>query len=175
MQVFLEPAAWLVALGIFALRVTDMSLDTVRVLFVLRGKKKLAWILGFCQSVVYVVAISSVLTHLGNPLNIIGYGMGFATGNVVGMYIEERLAIGHTQVSIVSSRLAAAVVEKLRAAGYAVTEIPARGKDGTVGLLYVSILRRDIDRVEKLVCGADPDAFITIEDVRPLRHGYWRA
>ncbi len=175
MEFFLEPAAWLGALGIFACRVTDMSMDTVRMLFVMRGRKRLAWILGFCQSIIYVVAISSVLTHLGNPLLVVGYAMGFATGNVFGMLIEERLAIGHTQVSIVSSRLSSAVVDRLRAAGYAVTEIPARGKDGTVGLLNVSILRRDIDKVEKLVCETDPEAFITIEDVRPLRHGYWHA
>lgn len=175
MQIFLDPAAWLGALGIFALRVSDMSMDTVRVLFVMRGRKPLAWVLGFCQSIIYIAAISSVLTHLGNPLNIIGYGMGFATGNVVGMFIEERLALGHTRLSIVSSSRWSAVAAKLREAGFAVTEIPARGKDGTVGLLNVSIFRKDIDRVEKLVCGVDGEAFITIEDVRPLRHGYWRA
>lgn len=101
--------------------------------------------------------------------------MGFATGNVVGMLIEGRLAIGHTQVSIVSSRLSASVVNRLRKEGFAVTEIPARGKDGTVGLLSVSILRRDIDKVETIVLEADPEAFITTEDVRPLRHGYWHA
>jgi uncharacterized protein YebE (UPF0316 family) len=175
MQVFLDPAAWLGALGIFGLRVSDMSMDTIRMLFVLRGRKSLAWLLGFFQSVIYVVAISSVLTHLGNPLNIIGYAMGFATGNVVGMLIEGRLAIGHTQVSIVSSRRSASVVDRLRKDGFAVTEIPARGKDGTVGLLSVSILRRDIDKVETIVLEADPEAFITTEDVRPLRHGYWHA
>jgi uncharacterized protein YebE (UPF0316 family) len=175
MSAFLDPVAWLGALGIFALRVSDMSMDTVRMLFVMRGKKKFAWFLGFFQSVIYVVAISSVLAHLGNPLNVIGYGMGFATGNVVGMFIEERLAIGHTQVSIISSRLASAVVDRLRKEGFAVTEIPARGKDGTVGLLNVSILRRDIDKVETIVLETDPEAFVTIEDVRPLRHGYWHA
>lgn len=175
MDVFLDPNAWLGALAIFGLRVADMSLDTVRVLFVMRGRKLLAWFLGFFQSAIFVVAISSVLTHLGNPLNVIGYAMGFATGNVVGMLIEERLAIGHIKMNIVSSRLGSAVVELLRTAGYAVTEIPARGKDGTVGLMNVSVLRRDVDRVEKLTLQADPEAFITIEDVRPLRRGYWRA
>ncbi|MDD5369513.1 MAG: DUF5698 domain-containing protein [Anaerolineaceae bacterium] len=175
MSAFLEPAAWLGALAIFALRVSDMSLDTIRVLFVMRGRKLLAWVLGFFQSIIFVVAISSVLTHLGNPLNVIGYAAGFATGNVVGMIIEEKLAIGHVKINIVSSRRVHAVMEALRAGGFAVTEIPARGKDGSVGLLNVSVLRRDIDRVEMIVRGADTDAFITTEDVRPLRRGFWRA
>lgn len=163
------------ALLIFFLRVGDMSLDTVRVLFVVRGRKKLAWVLGFFQALIFVIAISSVLSHLDNPLNVIGYAGGFATGNVVGMLIEERLAIGHLQVSIVSSMRGAAVASALRDNGFAVTEIPARGKNGMVTMLSSSVLRKDLDQIETVVLEADPDAFITVEDVRPLRHGYWRA
>lgn len=172
---FLSPEAWLGALGIFALRVTDMTFDTLRMLFVMRGRKSIAWGLGFFQSAVYVVAISSVLGHLDNPLNIIGYAAGFATGNVVGMLIEERLAVGHTQLQIVSSRRGALLASALREAGFGVTEIPARGKDGMVSMLSVSILRKDIGKIEQLVHETDPEAFMTSEDVRPMRHGFWRA
>jgi len=175
LDILLSPQAWLVALGIFALRVADMSLDTIRVLFVMRGRKSLAWVLGFFQSAIFVLAITSVLANLDNPLNIIGYAAGFATGNVVGMLIEERLAIGHTQVSIISSRRGSAIAEQLRLSGYAVTEIPARGKDGTVAVIHCSVLRKDVDRVETIVLESDPDAFVTAEEVRPVRHGFWRA
>ena len=160
---------------IFCLRVGDMSLDTLRMLFVMRGRKKLAWMLGFTQSIIYVVAISSVLTHLENAWTVVGYAAGFATGNVVGMAIEERLALGHTKVSIYSSRLGSKISELLRDAGFAVTEIPARGKDGMVSLLNLSVSRKDFDRVDTIVLEADPDAFITAEDVRPIRRGFWRA
>jgi uncharacterized protein YebE (UPF0316 family) len=166
---------WLGAGMIFMLRVADMSLDTLRVLVVMRGRKGYAWVLGFFQASIFVLAISSVLQNLDNLLNLVGYAGGFATGNVVGMLIEERLAIGHTQLSIVSPRLGNAVAEKLRNEGYAVTEIPARGKDGTVNLLQCNVLRKNADRVRKLVNEIDPDAFITAEDVRPVRRGFWRA
>ena len=175
MEIFLSPEAWLGAALIFGLRVADMTLDTLRVLVVMRGKKGIAWVLGFFQALIFVVAISSVLKNLDNPLNILGYAAGFATGNVVGMWIEERLAIGHTQLSIVSSRLGTAIAERMRTAGYAVTEIPARGKDGMVSLLNCSVLRRNVDQVHKLVHQVDPAAFITAEDVRPVRRGFWRA
>jgi uncharacterized protein YebE (UPF0316 family) len=167
--------AWLGAVLIFLLRVSDMTLDTLRVLVVMRGKKGIAWILGFCQASIFVLAISSVLSHLDNPLNIVGYAAGFATGNVVGMLIEERLAIGHTLVNIVSSFRGSAIAEHLRKEGYAVTEVPARGKDGAVSLLNVSVLRKNVDRVRKIVNEVDPDAFITAEDLRPIRRGFWRA
>jgi len=175
LQFFVSPAAWLGALTIFALRVSDMSMDTLRVLFVMRGRKGVAWVLGFFQSAIYVLAISSVLSHLDNPLNVIGYAAGFATGNVVGMLIEERLAVGHLHLQIVSSSRGAALSQILREAGYGVTEIPARGKNGVVSMLSTSVLRKDLDKVETLVHTHDPEAFMTSEDVRPLRRGFWRA
>jgi uncharacterized protein YebE (UPF0316 family) len=160
---------------IFALRVLDMSLDTLRVLVVMRGRKAIAWVLGFFQSAIFVVAITSVLSNLDNPLNVLGYAAGFATGNVIGMLIEEKLAIGHVQLSIVSPGRGAAVAERLRAEGYAITEIPARGKDGMVTLLNASVLRKNVDKVHALVNQVDEMAFITSEDVRPVRRGFWRA
>ncbi len=172
---FLSPAAWLAALGIFALRVSDMTLDTLRLLFVVRGKKGISWVLGFFQSAIFVIAITTVLSNLDNPLNIIGYAAGFATGNVFGMWIEERLAVGHIKMSIVSSARGAILSETLREAGFAVTEIPARGKDGMVSMLSVSLRRRDVSRVQELVRQNDAEAFVIAEDVRPLRRGFWRA
>ncbi len=175
MTILLSPAAWLGALAIFAMRVTDMSMDTLRVLFVMRGKKNIAWILGFFQSGIYILAITTVLSQLNNPLNIIGYAAGFATGNVIGMLIEERLAIGHIHLWIISPRLGAAMAQTLRDEGYGVTEISARGKDGMVSVLSVSVLRKDVPHVESLVHEKDPEAFMTSEDVRPVRRGFWRA
>ncbi len=121
------------------------------------------------------MAISSVLSHLDNPLNILGYAAGFATGNVVGMWIEGRLAVGHVQLSIVSSSLGSAIADRMRSEGFAITEIPARGKDGMVTLLSCSVLRKKVPLVHKIVNEVDESAFITAEDVRPVRHGFWRA
>ncbi len=166
---------YLLTLVIFGLRVFDMSLDTLRVLFVLRGRRPLAWILGFFQSAIWVVAITSVISNLENWWNIIGYAAGFATGNVVGMIIDERLAVGHAHLRIISSRRGAAVAQAIRNAGYAATEISGQGKDGTVAMINSSIRRRDITRVRREVFKIDPAAFITVGEVRPLHRGFWRA
>ncbi len=174
-EFLLSPSAWLGALMIFGLRITDMSLDTLRVLFVVRGRKQIAWVLGFCQSAVYVIAIAKVLSNLGNPLPVLGYAAGFATGNVLGMYVEERLAIGHIQLQIVTKKRGAALAKALREGGYGVTEISARGKDGSVRLLTASVLRKDLAHAQAIVHETDQDAFVTSEDVRPVRRGFWRA
>ena len=175
MEIFLSPEAWLGAGLIFLLRVGDMGLDTLRVLFVMRGKKALVWVLGFFQATIFILAIGIVLAGVDNPLNIVAFAAGFATGNVVGMLIEERLAIGFIQMRIISPRLGSAIAEMLRGEGYAVTEVAARGKDGMVSLLSCSVQRKDVGHVRALVNQVDEMAFITAEDVRPVRRGFFRA
>ena len=175
MEALFTSQAWLSAGLIFALRVCDMSLDTLRVLFVMRGRKGIAWVLGFCQSAIFVIAITSVLSNLGNPLTVISYAAGFATGNVLGIWLEDRLAIGYTEMRIISSRRGTAIADRLRLEGYAVTEVSARGRDGMVSLLNCSVRRKNIGQVREMVNEVDTEAFITAEDIRPLRRGFWRS
>lgn len=165
----------LLPLVIFFLRVMDMSLDTLRVLFVIRGHRPFAWMVGFFQSMIWVIAVTSVLSNLDNLWNLFGYAGGFATGNVVGMAIEERLALGYSNIRIISSRRGSAVAEAIRDSGYAATEIAGRGKDGTVAVITSSIRRRDIDALRRQVLQIDQDAFLTVEEVQPLHRGFWRA
>lgn len=172
---WLTGAEMLGAFLIFGLRVGDMTLDTLRTLFVFRGQRAMAWILGLFQSLIFVLAISSVLSGMDSPLRLLGYAAGFATGNVLGMVIEERLALGHTHMRIISSRRGSAIADRLREEGYAVTEVPGRGKDGMVTVLNVSVLRKNVRRVGEMIRGVDSEAFITAEDVRPLQRGFWRA
>ncbi|MCH7479770.1 MAG: hypothetical protein IIC79_00095 [Chloroflexi bacterium] len=175
MEFVFSSQAWLWAGLIFVLRVANMSLDTVRVMMVMRGRRLAAWILGFIQTVIYVGVLTTVIQDLTNVLNLVAYAGGFATGNVVGMWVEERLAIGHINLRIISPKLGNAIVRRLREKGYAVTEIPARGKDGAVTLLNASIYRRHVGEVMAIVQTVDAEAFMTTEDVRPVRRGFWRA
>jgi uncharacterized protein YebE (UPF0316 family) len=165
----------LVILIIFLLRVSDMSLDTIRVLFVFRGKKSLAWVLGFFQSLLFVIAITTVLANLDNLFNIVAYAAGFATGNVVGMLIENRLAVGHIHMTVFSPFSGPRIVDALRKSGYGVTEVSGRGRNGMVSVLHIAVLRKNVMDVETIVLEMDKDAFITAEDVRPIRRGFWRA
>ena len=175
MEFVFSSQVWLWAGVIFVLRVANMSLDTIRVMMVMRGRKLAAWILGFIQTVIYVGVLTTVIRDITNVLNLVAYAGGFATGNVVGMWVEERLAIGHINLRIISPKLGTAIVQRLREKGYAVTEIPARGKDGAVTLLNASIYRRHVGEVMAIVQEVDADAFMTAEDMRPVRRGFWRA
>jgi uncharacterized protein YebE (UPF0316 family) len=167
------PAALVPGL-IFALRTADLTLATLRTLTVIRGHRATAWFLGFGQALLFVTAVAGVLRNLHNPWNIVAYAVGFATGNVLGITIEAKLAPGHSLLRIVSARRGAAIAEALRRKGRGATEVPAHGKLGTVSVIFCYVPRRDVERVRRQIVSADPDAFLTVEHVRQLRGG-WRA
>jgi uncharacterized protein YebE (UPF0316 family) len=165
--------AVLSGLLIFALRIVDISFYTLRILMVVRGRKGLAWLFALCQSFTFVYALRSVLSEMNNLYNIIGYAAGFATGLVVGMTIEGKLAIGYTHLRIISPGKGAAICEKLREHGFAVTEIAARGRDGAVAMLSCNVLRKQASRAIALIAAVDGEAFITAENVRSMQKGFW--
>jgi uncharacterized protein YebE (UPF0316 family) len=165
------PAA--VALAIFSLRATDLTLSTLRMLAVVRGRRRSAWILGFIEAALFVTAFSGLLSSLASGLNLLAFAAGFATGNVLGMGIEARIAPGHSLLRITSPGRAPAIADALRQAGLGATEIPARGHAGTVGVVVCFAPRRGVGAARRRVLAVDPDAFLTEQNVLQLRGG-WR-
>ena len=161
------------ALLIFSLRIIDVSLYTMRIMMVMRGRKALAWVFAICQSMVFVTAITSVISDIGNWTKVVGYAAGFATGNVVGMLIEQRLAIGFSHLRIVSSGYGIEIAETLREAGFGVTEISGQGKDGMVEMISCSVQRRKTNQALAIVDRIDQDAYVTVENIRSFSKGYW--
>ena len=174
-ELLLTFPAWAFALTIFVLRVIDMALGTLRFLVSMRGKRMTGWLLGFFQSIIFVLAITSVLSSLDNILNIISYAAGYATGGVLGVWIEGKMAIGYVRVEVISSLRGAELAERLRAEGFAVTEVSARGKDGMVSLLNVAVLRKRVSLAADIIREVDEEAFVTTEEMRAVRRGFWRA
>jgi uncharacterized protein YebE (UPF0316 family) len=155
-----NPEIWLMALAIFALRVVNIAMDTIRMLTVMRGMKLVSYVLGILVSLSYILALGPVLS-------------GFATGGLAGMVIEERLALGFVHFTVVSSKHGEKIAKSLRRHGHAVTEIQAQGKDGAVTLLETSVQRKYIKVVREIICKSDNKAFITTRDIQPLHRGFW--
>lgn len=161
-----------IAVLIFVLRVFEMSLETLRALFTMRGKKLYVWLIGVVRSAIFVTTIAFVLGNVENLFNVFAYAAGFATGNILGMWLEERLALGFVELRIVSPRRGQAILESLRDEGYAVTELLARGKDGMVSMLSCTVQRKAAPEVERVIHRIDDNAFITAEEVRSVRRGF---
>jgi uncharacterized protein YebE (UPF0316 family) len=164
----------LAGLLVFILRVSDMSLDTLRLLFVMRGRKLLASAIGATQAAVFIIAVAGVLTRPLNVFTIAGYALGFGTGVFLGMTVEERLAIGYMMFRVYSPAHGHAIADALRAAGHASTEFFARGREGQITVVNCAVQRKEVDDVRAIILRVDPNAFITLDEVRPLQRGHFR-
>lgn len=151
------------ALLIFSLRIVDVSLGTLRIGFLVRGQRRLAGLFGFFESLVWLIAAAQVLANLDDPLKFIAYAGGYATGTMLGVSIERWIALGDTLMRVVTPVGGAPLEEELRAAGFYVTVLNARGRDGDVSVLFSVIPRRKIPAALKLLKDASPNAFVTFE------------
>jgi uncharacterized protein YebE (UPF0316 family) len=159
------------ALVIFCLRIVDVSCDTMRVIFAIRGKRLIAAALGFVQALVWIFAVSAAVKHLDSVLHVIGYAGGYATGTYVGISLEQAIAFGVATVRIVSKGAGVEIAEALRGLGHGVTEFPGFGRDGSVEILNSVVQRRDINSVVQVAIAKDPNAFVTVEEPKVLRGG----
>ncbi|HSJ07566.1 MAG TPA: DUF2179 domain-containing protein [Longimicrobiales bacterium] len=159
-------------LVIFSMRIVDVSLSTVRILLAVRGYKAIVPVIGFFEVLIWVFAVGNAIRFLDSGWHLLGYAAGFSTGTVVGMLIEERLAIGYATIRIVSRYVGVELADALRDLGFGVTEFAGQGRDGPVEIVYTVCLRRDIPRVTGEVQRWDPQAFVTVEEPRDIRWGW---
>jgi len=156
---------------IFLARVCDVSLGTIRIMFVSRGNKLAAPILGFFEVIIWLVAIGQIMQNLSNPFCYLAYGFGFAFGNFIGINIEEKMALGKYIIRIITKKDASDLISAMRRKGFGVTDIPAEGARGPVQVIYTIIKRADLDRVTAIIERKNPKAFYTIEDIRAVKEG----
>lgn len=165
--------AWYIPLLIFTARVCDVSLGTMRTLLLMSGNRWLTPILGFCEVTIWVLAVSGVLTHLTNISAIAAYGAGFATGIVVGQFIEDRIAIGYRILRVINTDRRLNLSTLLRERGYRVTKVDGHGRDGPVEMAFLVVPRRKVREVQGTLRKSAPDAFVTVERVDRPSGGAW--
>ncbi len=166
-----ETLVYLLPILIFLSRIFDVTLGTLRIIFVNRGMRHLAPLIGFFEVLIWLIVISQIMQNLNSPINYIAYAAGFATGNYVGILIEQKLAMGITLIRIITSRKATELLKDFRSKGYSVTNVPAVANSGKVEIIFLPVRRRDIDNIVDTVKIYNPNAFYTIEDVRHLSYG----
>ena len=161
------------ALLIFGLRVLGIAISTLSTLMTVQGRRGYAVVAGFFSSLVYVIAIGKVVTNLNNVWNILAYAGGFAGGTLVGMMLEQRLALGYAEVRFISTDDGHDLAGALREAGFGVTELEGRGRERMVGVVSVLIPRKEVKSVLGIGRQVDEDAIVTVTDSRSIQRGYW--
>jgi uncharacterized protein YebE (UPF0316 family) len=156
---------------IFCARICDVSLGTIRVIFISKGIKYLAPLIGFFEVIIWLLAIGQVMNNLTNVASYIAYGGGFAMGTWIGMLIEEKISLGLTSVRIITKEDPSRLVDYLRSQNYGVTTVDGQGATGQVKMVFSIIRRQDLFSVVEVIKKFNPAAFYSIEDIRSVSEG----
>lgn len=151
---------------IFLARIGDVSINTLRIVFVMSGKKFIAPLMGFFEALIWLLAIGQIFQNIDNPLSYIAYSGGFAMGIWVGMTIEEKLALGRVLVRIITPEPLPQLVEYMKEKGYRFTIVGAEGRYGRVQLLFTVLKRDNLKDFVAKVKEVNEKAFYTIESVK---------
>jgi uncharacterized protein YebE (UPF0316 family) len=156
---------------IFFARITDVTFGTFRIVMISKGNKYMAPILGFFEVLIWVIVIGKVMQNLDHWVNIIAYAAGYATGNLVGLLIEDKVAIGIVRIQIITARPATDLINNLVESGYGITHHEANGANGKVSIIYSIINRKQIPIFVDMIGKHNPNAFYSIEDVKFVNKG----
>lgn len=168
----MTPELLLGAAVLFALRIANNAISTVRLIMLARQRRTLTFVLSFFETVIFAITIGSVVTDLTNWLNILSYSLGFSVGGYVGMWIEARLITSYLIVNIFTPHKGHEIAVALREQGFGVTETVGEGRDGRVTMLRSVVQKRDMERMLGVVRGLHEDAFIAVEEARAIERGW---
>jgi uncharacterized protein YebE (UPF0316 family) len=162
---------WLLPLFIFVARTVDVSLGTLRVIFISRGHQWLGPLTGFFEILVWLLAVSQIMSNLDRWICFLAYPTGYAAGAYLGMFIERRLALGYVVVRIIPNEAPLQLAQLLRAEGFGLTAVNAEGANGRVAVLFTVIRRKRLTNVLRVIRNYHHKLFYTIEDVRQTSEG----
>lgn len=150
---------------IFLARIMDVSINTIRIIYVLGGRKLIATLLGFFESFIWLMAIRQIFEHMDNWICYVAYPAGFATGILVGMLIEEEIAYGKVIVRIITRKDVATLADYLKKHEYRYTRVQTEGLDGPENLIFTVLPRENLEELLQWLRENLPTAFYTVERV----------
>lgn len=160
---------------IFIARIGDVSMETIRVIYISRGIKYLAPIIAFFEIVIWLLAMEVVMSDLTNIANFFAFAFGFAMGTYVGLIIEEKVSIGMVIMRIVTTEESnEEITSFLQSENFGVTSLDAKGARGNVKMILTLVNRIDVSRIKEHLQLTNPHAFFSIEDVRYANEGVFR-
>ncbi len=151
---------------IFLARVCDVSLGTIRIIFISKGIKYLAPVVGFFEILIWIMAISQIMQNLSNIYYYLFYASGFAMGNFVGIILDEKLSIGNVGIRIITRHDANKLVNALKRSKFGITVLDAEGPKGQVKIIFTVVKRQNVPKVIELVKKYNLQAFYSVEDIR---------
>lgn len=167
--------SWVILpLIIFLSRIGDVSLGTLRHVFISKGYRRLVPFLGFFEVLIWIIVVAQVMKNLNNVACYLAFAGGFASGTYVGMRIEERLALGLQVIRIITHQNCEELVQALKKENYGITVVDAHGAMGPVKMLFTIIKRKNVQSVVSIIQQYNPTAFYSVEDIKEANQGVFK-
>lgn len=164
---------WLMVLVIFVINIIYVSFLTMRTISTLKGYRYTAAIFSILETFVYVIGLGLVLENLDQFQNVVAYALGFGAGILVGMKIEEKLALGYLVVNVITSEIDKDLPKNLRDLGYGVTHGYQYGRDGERMTLQILTPRKYERKLIATIKELDERAFIITHEPKNINGGFW--
>lgn len=171
MFAFLDVYPWLLPLIIFFGRIVDVTLGTLRIIFVSKGEKNIAPIIGFVEVFIWIVIISQILVRANDMVSYLSYAAGYATGNYVGILIEQRIAYGILLCRIYTQKNGKELVQQLNEVDFGATLTHGIGSTNEVDIVETVVDRKEMKKLERMLTEFDTNIFYVVEDVRTKKNG----
>jgi uncharacterized protein YebE (UPF0316 family) len=169
---WLDLYPWMLPAVIFTGRICDVSLGTLRIIFVSRGERRLAPLIGFLEVFIWIMIISQLLSRANELSSYVAYAGGYASGTFIGMLLEARLGLGFTKYRLFTKKKGEELVNVLHAKGFGATLVHGEGAiSHHVDIVETVISRKDAKNLELAIMAFDPSAFCVIEDIRAKQKG----
>lgn len=159
----MSTSEWLIPILIFFARICDVSIGTMRMISVISGHRFLSATLGFFEVLIWVLAVGGAVNALDNPFAVLAFAGGYSCGTLLGMTIEQRLALGYRIVQVINTDRKIKLADEVRSWGYITTQLEGHGRDGSVEVTLTAIRRRKLDEFMGQLNKTVPDAFISVE------------
>ncbi|WP_435163025.1 DUF2179 domain-containing protein [Paenibacillus glycanilyticus] len=163
----------LITLSILGINIAYVSIFTLRLILVLKGKRGAASLFAMVEVFIYLAGLNLVLNNLSSPIHMAAYCMGFGIGVYLGSRIEEQLALGYSVVQVISNSVNTSLPDKLRQYGYGVTSWTGEGRDGQRLVMQVLVKRSNEKRLLERIEADAPKAFVISHEPRHFRGGFW--
>lgn len=171
MEHLLDTYPWVLPFAIFFGRICDVSLGTLRIIFVSKGEKKIAPLIGFLEVFIWIVIIAQVLSRANDLMSFLAYAGGYAAGTFIGLTIEQKIGFGFVKYRVFTVQSGIDLVNELNKNGFGSTMVHGEGSVSEIDIIESVINRKDAKKVEHLIESFDPKAFCLVEDIRAKQLG----
>lgn len=168
---FFEAHWWALPLVIFLGRICDVTLGTLRIIYVSKGERTKAPIVGFFEVFIWVVVISQIFTHANDLIAYLSYAAGYAAGNYIGILVENKIAFGYQLFRVYTKKSGSELAVLLNNNGFGSTYIKGQGAVSEVSIIETVVSRKSVKKVTGIIESFDPTTFYLVEDIRSKRKG----